>query len=60
MLHLVIAVDVRPGPSANLVLVGGARPVLVDSGSGSVASLTRTHAFLAEHGLEAPTSRGSP
>jgi hydroxyacylglutathione hydrolase len=47
----VIAVDVRPGPSANLVLVGGDRPVLVDSGSGSLASLARTHAFLAAHGL---------
>jgi glyoxylase-like metal-dependent hydrolase (beta-lactamase superfamily II) len=49
----VIAVDLRPGPSANLVLVGGERPVLVDSGSGSVASLARTHAFLASHGLAA-------
>jgi glyoxylase-like metal-dependent hydrolase (beta-lactamase superfamily II) len=35
------------------VLVGGERPVLVDSGSGSVASVARTHAFLAEHGLVA-------
>jgi hydroxyacylglutathione hydrolase len=49
----VIAVDLRPGPSANLVLVGGERPVLVDSGSGSVASLAQTHAFLASHGLAA-------
>jgi glyoxylase-like metal-dependent hydrolase (beta-lactamase superfamily II) len=49
----VIVVDVRPGPSANLVLVGGERPVLVDSGSGSVASIARTHAFLAGHGLAA-------
>ena len=45
-----IAVDLRPGPSANLVLVGGERPVLIDSGSGSVGSLARTRAFLAEHG----------
>jgi glyoxylase-like metal-dependent hydrolase (beta-lactamase superfamily II) len=49
----VIAVDLRPGPSANVVLVGGERPVLIDSGSGSVASLARTHAFLAEHELVA-------
>jgi glyoxylase-like metal-dependent hydrolase (beta-lactamase superfamily II) len=48
----VIAVDVRPGPSANLVLVGGERPVLVDSGSGSVAAVASTRAFLAAHGLE--------
>ena len=48
-----IAVDLRPAPSANLVLVGGERPLLIDSGSGSVGSLARTHAFLAEHGLEA-------
>ena len=48
-----IAVDLRPGPSANLVLVGGPRPVLIDSGSAGTASLARTHAFLAEHGLVA-------
>src|SRR3954447_25115654 len=48
----VIAVDVRPGPSANVVLVGGPRPVLVDAGSGTLPSLARTHAFLAEHGVE--------
>jgi glyoxylase-like metal-dependent hydrolase (beta-lactamase superfamily II) len=47
----VLFIDFRPGPSANLVLVGGERPVLVDSGSGSAASLQRTHAFLAENGL---------
>lgn len=47
----VIAVDLRPGPSANLVLVGGARPVLIDSGSASGASHARTLAFLAEHDL---------
>jgi glyoxylase-like metal-dependent hydrolase (beta-lactamase superfamily II) len=47
----VIAVDLRHGPSANLVLVGGARPVLIDSGSASRASHARTRAFLAEHGV---------
>jgi glyoxylase-like metal-dependent hydrolase (beta-lactamase superfamily II) len=41
----------RAGPSANLVLVPGARPVLVDAGSGSVPSDAALHAFLAEHGL---------
>jgi hydroxyacylglutathione hydrolase len=49
----VIAVDPRPGPSANLVLVSGETPVLVDTGSGSAPSLARTRAFLAEHGLQA-------
>ena len=48
-----IAVDLRPGPSANLVLVGGPRPVLVDTGSGSPASIARLHAFLSESGLAA-------
>jgi glyoxylase-like metal-dependent hydrolase (beta-lactamase superfamily II) len=48
---VVIAVDQRPGPSANLVLVGGPRPVLVDSGSAGRVSHQRTLAFLAEHGL---------
>jgi glyoxylase-like metal-dependent hydrolase (beta-lactamase superfamily II) len=38
----VIAVDVSPGPSANVALVGD---VLVDSGT-----VARTRAFLAEHG----------
>lgn len=33
------------------MLVNGARPVLVDSGSGSRASVARTRAFLAEHGV---------
>lgn len=47
------AVDLRPGPSANLVLVGGERPVLIDSGSAGTASIDRTHAVLAEHGLAA-------
>src|SRR3954469_1840013 len=47
----VIAVDLRPGPSANVVLVGGPRSVLVDAGSGTVPSLDRTVGFLAEHGL---------
>jgi glyoxylase-like metal-dependent hydrolase (beta-lactamase superfamily II) len=49
----VIAVDIRPGPSANVVLVGGARPVLIDAGSASTASEARVRAFLAEHGLGA-------
>lgn len=48
-----LAVDVRPGPSANVVLVPGERPVLIDSGSASPASLARVHAFLGEHGLVA-------
>src|SRR4051794_29039569 len=50
ILRPMIAVDVRPGPSANLVLAGR---VLVDAGSGSPASLARTRAFLAAHGLAA-------
>jgi glyoxylase-like metal-dependent hydrolase (beta-lactamase superfamily II) len=40
----VIAIDVRPGPNANVVLVGD---VLVDTGG---SALARTRAFLAEHG----------
>jgi len=40
----VIEVDVRPGPSANVVRVGD---VLVDSGSGTVAAVARTRAFAA-------------
>jgi hydroxyacylglutathione hydrolase len=40
----VIDVDVRPGPSANVVRVGD---VLVDSGSGTVAAVERTRAFAA-------------
>src|SRR3954471_18446293 len=51
IMGVVIAVDQRPGPSANLVLVGGPRPVLVDSGSAGRVSHQRTLAFLAEHGL---------
>jgi len=47
----VIAVDPRPGPSANVVLVTGERPVLIDAGSASAASDARTRAFLREHGL---------
>jgi hydroxyacylglutathione hydrolase len=49
----VIAVDRRPGPSANVVLVTGERPVLIDAGSASAASAARTRAFLAAHGLAA-------
>lgn len=41
----------RPGPSANLVLVRGDRPVLVDAGNGSVPSDAAVRAFLAEHGV---------
>jgi glyoxylase-like metal-dependent hydrolase (beta-lactamase superfamily II) len=52
MLPTVIAVDLRPGPSANVVLVTGARPVLIDSGDNSAASDARTRALLAAHGLE--------
>jgi glyoxylase-like metal-dependent hydrolase (beta-lactamase superfamily II) len=47
----VIEIDQRPGPSANLVLVRGPRPVLVDAGSGTVASDAATRAFLAQHGV---------
>jgi hydroxyacylglutathione hydrolase len=49
----VIAFDSRPGPSANVVLVPGDGPVLIDAGSGSADADRRTHAFLAEHGLRA-------
>jgi glyoxylase-like metal-dependent hydrolase (beta-lactamase superfamily II) len=45
----VIAIDLRPGPSANVVLVHGERPVLVDSGSGGPASIARLSAFLVEN-----------
>jgi len=41
-----LAVDLRTGPSANLVLAGS---VLVDTGSGSPASIARMRTFLAEH-----------
>jgi glyoxylase-like metal-dependent hydrolase (beta-lactamase superfamily II) len=44
-----ILIDPRPGPSANVVLVDGPRPVLIDSGSAGAASVARTRAFLAEH-----------
>src|SRR5215813_15287658 len=37
-------VEIRPGPSANVVRVGD---VLVDSGSGTVAAVERTQAFAA-------------
>jgi glyoxylase-like metal-dependent hydrolase (beta-lactamase superfamily II) len=51
-MSVVIAIDLRPGPSANLVLVGGGpRSVLVDSGSAGRVSHQRTLAFLSEHGL---------
>jgi glyoxylase-like metal-dependent hydrolase (beta-lactamase superfamily II) len=50
----VIAVDQRPGPSANVVLVTGERPVLIDAGSASAASEARVRAFLDEHGVERP------
>jgi glyoxylase-like metal-dependent hydrolase (beta-lactamase superfamily II) len=50
----VIAVDVRPGPSANVVLVAKTRPVLVDSGSGSPDSRARLHAFLGAQGVSVP------
>lgn len=50
ILRSVIAVDLRPGPSANVVLVHG--EVLIDSGSGEPAAIARTRAFLAEHGAE--------
>src|SRR3954454_5484224 len=46
ILRPVIAVDLRPGPSANLVLVDD---VLIDSGDGSAASIARTRGFLAAH-----------
>jgi glyoxylase-like metal-dependent hydrolase (beta-lactamase superfamily II) len=45
----VIALDLRPGPSANLALVDD---VLIDSGDGSPASIARTRAFLAAHRAE--------
>jgi glyoxylase-like metal-dependent hydrolase (beta-lactamase superfamily II) len=41
----------RPGPSANIVLMTGERPVLVDAGSGSVPSDAALRAFLAGHGV---------
>jgi glyoxylase-like metal-dependent hydrolase (beta-lactamase superfamily II) len=47
----VIAVDQRPGPSANVVLVTGERPVLIDAGSASAASEARVLEFLTEHGV---------
>ncbi len=47
-LGAVIDVDLRLGPSANLVLVDD---VLVDSGSGSPSSLTRLRAFVGERAL---------
>jgi glyoxylase-like metal-dependent hydrolase (beta-lactamase superfamily II) len=46
-----IAVDVRPGPSANVVLVAKTRLVLVDSGSGSADSHARLRTFLSAHGV---------
>jgi glyoxylase-like metal-dependent hydrolase (beta-lactamase superfamily II) len=46
-----VVLSPRPGPSANLVLVTGERPVLVDSGSGSVPSDAALRAFLAAHGV---------
>src|SRR4051794_35276545 len=49
ILRPVIAVDLRPDPSANLVLVDD---VLIDSGDGSPASVARTRAFLAAHDAE--------
>jgi glyoxylase-like metal-dependent hydrolase (beta-lactamase superfamily II) len=44
----VIDVDLRPGPSANVVLVDD---VLVDTGSGSPASIERLRAFVGEREL---------
>lgn len=47
-----LSVDVRPGPSANVVLVRGARgAVLVDAGAGTRSSDALLDAFLAGHGL---------
>jgi hydroxyacylglutathione hydrolase len=40
----------RPFPSANMVVIAGSKPVLVDSGYGS--DLTRTEGLLAEQGLD--------
>lgn len=48
----VIAVDLRDGPSANVVLVDD---VLVDTGSGSPASIARLRAFLSEQGVGMPS-----
>jgi glyoxylase-like metal-dependent hydrolase (beta-lactamase superfamily II) len=47
----VIAVDVRPGPGANIVLVAKTRPLLVDSGTGTPASTARLRSFLGRHGV---------
>jgi hydroxyacylglutathione hydrolase len=41
----------RPFPSANMVVIAGSKPVLVDSGYGS--DLTRTEGLLAEQGIDA-------
>jgi hypothetical protein len=51
----VLKVDVRLGPSANVVRVGD---VLVDSGSGSVAAVARTRAF-ADGALRGLQDRGA-
>lgn len=42
-----LKVDLRPGPSANVLLAGG--ELLVDCGAGTPASDARLDAFLAEH-----------
>lgn len=47
-----LALDLRPGPSANVVLVRGPDgALLVDCGAGTRASDARLDAFLAGHGL---------
>jgi hypothetical protein len=46
----------RPFPSANMVVIAGSKPVLVDSGYGS--DLTRTEGLLGEQGLD-PADRST-
>ena len=53
MMRAVIAVDIRPGPSANVVLVGGSGRCWSTRGARARHPLARTRAFLAEHGLAA-------
>ncbi|MCW3011573.1 MAG: hypothetical protein JWO90_1977, partial [Solirubrobacterales bacterium] len=52
MLPAWLALDERPGPSANVLLVAGR--VLVDCGAGTRASDARLDAFLGEHGVTRP------
>jgi glyoxylase-like metal-dependent hydrolase (beta-lactamase superfamily II) len=44
----------RAAPSANLALIAGTAPVLVDAAEGQEPALARTEAFLREHAAGAP------